>query len=314
MAGGEFAEAHVGADAGADCGSAKVHHAERFMLLLQQCGVGTELAGECAEFLAEGHGHGVLQLGAADFHHGHGALRQRRERSAELAGAVDQGVRGIDQGKACGGGVGVVGGLGFVHGVVRVDDLVFAARVVAEFQCSVRDDLIDVHVGRGACAALQHVDGELVVELACDHVGAGAVDEFGLVGVDASEFAVGACAGEFHGSISVDDFRVVAYSDAGDGEIVDGAKRVDAPVDVGRHCCGADAVMLDSGGLRFDIRLGCGFEAGHGAGCGGCGALCQCHNAVLSLLVALLWVVAQNTAHLKRMFCIVQGVDILRIP
>lgn len=155
---------------------AKVHHAERFMLLLQQCGVGTELAGECAEFLAEGHGHGVLQLGAADFHHGHGALRQRRERSAELAGAVDQGVRGIDQGKACGGGVGVVGGLGFVHGVVRVDDLVFAARVVAEFQCSVRDDLIDVHVGRGACAALQHVDGELVVELACDHVGAGTVD------------------------------------------------------------------------------------------------------------------------------------------
>ena len=260
----KFAEPHVGADAGADRSTAQVHHAERLMLLLQQRRIGSELGGERAEFLAEGHGYGVLQLRAADLHHGHGALRERGERGAELAGAVDQRARGLDERKTCRCGVGVVGGLGFVHRVVRVDDLVLAARVVAEFQRTVRDDLVDVHVGGGAGAALQHVDGELVVEFAGDHVGAGAVDQFGLVGVDAAKLAVGACAGALHGTVGVDDFRVVAHGDAGDGEVADGAERVDAPVGVGRHRRRTDAVVFDARGLRLDARLV------HGCRCGCC--------------------------------------------
>ena len=141
----------------------------------------------------------------------------------ELTGAVDQHAGSADQGESACRRIGVVGGLRLVNGVVGMDDVILAACVVAEFQRTIGDYLVHVHVGGGAGTALQHVDGELVVKLAGGHVFAGSVDECCLICVDIAEFAVGAGTGLLDLRIGADEFRMVADGDAGDGEIIDGA-------------------------------------------------------------------------------------------
>ena len=64
------------------------------------------------------------------------------------------------------GGVGIVRRLRAVHVIVRMAVLVLALRIAEKLERAVRDDLVRAHVGRGAGAALDHVDDELIVELA----------------------------------------------------------------------------------------------------------------------------------------------------
>ena len=66
------------------------------------------------------------------------------------------------------GRVDVVGRLRRVDVVVRVAVLVLALRVAQQLERAVGDHLVGVHVGRGAGAALDHVDDELLVQLAVD--------------------------------------------------------------------------------------------------------------------------------------------------
>ena len=63
------------------------------------------------------------------------------------------------------GGVGVVGRLRRVHVIVRVAVLVLALLVAHQLERAVGDHLVGVHVRRGARAALEHVEPELVVKL-----------------------------------------------------------------------------------------------------------------------------------------------------
>ena len=74
------------------------------------------------------------------------------------------------------GGVGVVGRLRRVHVIVRIAVLILALLVAHQLERPVGDHLVGVHVRRGARAALEHVEPELVVKLAVDDFLAGAFD------------------------------------------------------------------------------------------------------------------------------------------
>ena len=63
---------------------------------------------------------------------------------------------------------GVVRRLRHVRMVVRRDDVVPSLRFADEFERTVRQYLVHVHVDRGARAALDRIDGELVEELSVD--------------------------------------------------------------------------------------------------------------------------------------------------
>ena len=73
-------------------------------------------------------------------------------------------------------GIGVVGGLRAVDVIVRVAVLVLALLVAHQLERAVGDHLVGVHVGRGAGAALEDVEPELVVELSVDELLAGLLD------------------------------------------------------------------------------------------------------------------------------------------
>ena len=64
--------------------------------------------------------------------------------------------------------------------VVRVQVLVLALAMPEQFEAAVRDHLVGVHVRGGARAALDHVDDELVVQLAGDDLVAGLDDRVGF--------------------------------------------------------------------------------------------------------------------------------------
>ena len=64
------------------------------------------------------------------------------------------------------GGVSVVRGLRAVDVIVRVTEFVLPLLVAHQLECTVGDDFVGRHVGRCAGAALDHIDCELIVQLA----------------------------------------------------------------------------------------------------------------------------------------------------
>jgi hypothetical protein len=208
VAAGGLGVAGGGVQAGADGGGAEVD------LVDQQVGFGqaepvlADGDGVGAEFLAQGHGNGVLELGAAHFDHGAEFQGLWRAGFLEFGQRVEQLPGGEDGAELHRGGVDVVGGLGEVHVVVGVQPGVVALGVAKDFQGAVGDDLVGVHVRRRSGAALDDVHHELVAEFAGQDVLAGLFDGVGAFGVQESEFAVGAGRGKLDGCQATDQVHV----------------------------------------------------------------------------------------------------------
>ena len=90
-----------------------------------------QVVGECVEFVAEGHGDRVLELGAAHFEDVDEFVGFADEFVGFAVECVLQFVDSFDESLHAGvdaepeaGGVGVVGGLGHVDVIVGVDDVI----------------------------------------------------------------------------------------------------------------------------------------------------------------------------------------------
>ena len=224
---GEEDVAARGGEAGADRGAAEVGDAQAFGAAAEAPAVAAQGAGEGAERAAEGDGDGVAQFGTAQFDDaGEGpllllaGLHQFRHRLLER-GELTQG------GDADGGGIDVVGGLVEVDVGVRVDGAAEAAGGQRG------DDLVEVHVGRGAGAALEGIDDKLVrVRAGGEFVtggGEGGADARGQI----AELVIGEGAGLLHGGAGADERGMDGA--AGDGEVEAGAFRLGPPQRAGGH-------------------------------------------------------------------------------
>ena len=68
----------------------------------------------------------------------------------------------------------VIGALTHVHVVIGVDRLLGVEPVASrQFDRTVGDHLVDIHVARGARSGLEYINGELLVEFPVDHLLAG---------------------------------------------------------------------------------------------------------------------------------------------
>ena len=91
----------------------------------------------------------------------------------------------------------VVGGLALVYVVVGVDEP--GADVAAhDLGGSVGDDLVGIHISRGAGAALEDVEDEMVIKFAVDDLLGGLDDGVLFVGVQQSEAGVDLGGGELY--------------------------------------------------------------------------------------------------------------------
>ena len=173
--------ARIGVDAGADRGGAEIDLAKQRGGFSQPRDVLLDGGEVGVELLAERHRHRVLKLGAADLEHVAELDRLGLEGKGEFVERRDQRRCGEDDREAQRRRIGVVGRLRHVDVVVGVERRVVALRPPHELERDVGDDLVGVHVGRGAGAALDGVDHELVVKAPVlrDQI-AGAVDGVGL--------------------------------------------------------------------------------------------------------------------------------------
>ena len=244
VAHGGGAVTRVGRDARADRGGAEVDLGEQPDGLGEARVILAEGRREAVELLAEGHRHGVLQLGAPDLEDLVELLGLAAERLAQQLELGEQrvqreGERDLERRR-----VGVVRRLAAVHVVDGVQDVVAALGVAGDLERDVGDDLVGVHVRRGAGAALDDADHELVVELAVDDALAGPVDPHGLVGVQHADFAVRPRRGLLHRGERTDQVGVHRDGALGDREVLERAHGVHAPVGVGRHLDAAERVGL----------------------------------------------------------------------
>ena len=207
-----------------------------------------EVHGEATELLAQRHGHGVLELGAAHL-----------EDLAELLGLVVAGLpqrderrfeplERVPQGDAEARRVGVVGRLGPVDVVVGADDVVRALGMPEPLEREVGHHLVGVHVDRGAGAALVHAGRELVHAAPVDEdLVARPDDRVRHRLVQDAHLEVGQGGGLLHHDHAAHEVGDVADGGGCDGEVLDGSDRVDAVVRVRRDLLGAEQVFFHTG-------------------------------------------------------------------
>ena len=176
------------------------------------------LRGVAGELLAERHRHGVHEVRAAGLHDVLELRGLGGERRLEVLERGQQRVRRlVERGEVDGAREHVVGRLAHVHVVVGMHALAG----------EVRDDLVGVHVRRGARAGLEDVDRELVVVLAGGDVVGRRADPLGEVGVELAEVGVDARGGALDRGQPAHDADRHALT--GDGEVLDRLGRLAAP-------------------------------------------------------------------------------------
>ena len=140
----------------------------------------------------------------------------------------------------------VVGGLALVYVVVGMDDT--GADVAShDLGGSVGDDLVGVHISRGAGAGLEDVEDEMVVKLAVDDFLGGLDDGVFLVGFQQAEAGVDLGGGELYQAEGSDEGT--GEPQVTDGEVEDGPHGRSAVVGVGGDLHRAHGVFFYSGGL-----------------------------------------------------------------
>ena len=141
------------------------------------------------------------------------------------------------------GGVHIVGGLAAVHIVVRVDQRIIALFAAQYLDGAVGDDLVGVHIGAGARAALDGIDDELIVQPARDDLIARLLDGAGHILPDGAGGQVGARAGLFDPGDADDHIPLQAL--AGDGKVFRRADGMDAVVNILGNVHFPDDIVLN---------------------------------------------------------------------
>jgi hypothetical protein len=174
------------------------------------------------------------------------SFRLGKERVLETAERLHVAAQAQDQRESKCRRVDVVGRLAEVDVVVRVDHGVVAFSPAEAFEREVRDDLVGVHVGRGAGAALDEVGDELVAHLARDQLVARTDDRVGDRRVEDAELAVGERRRFLDVAERLDEVRLGRHRDAGDVEVLGAAQRLDAVVGALRQHLLAEEVLFDA--------------------------------------------------------------------
>src|SRR5579862_261453 len=199
-------EVRMAVEAGADRGAAKREFLDGGDGVCRARPGKFNLPRVAAEFLPQANGGGVHEVRAAYLDHVpefcrfavEGAFQfiQRRD---ELA--LDRFAhRDVD-----GAGDDVVARLPVVDVVVRMDGILRADGRAGKLRTPVRDDLVRVHVGAGAGAGLEDIDGEMRVERPVDDFLRGARDEGRPLFVQLAKLEVGLRGGPFQQAERADE-------------------------------------------------------------------------------------------------------------
>ena len=207
-----------------------------------------KLSGIGRKFLTEGEWGSIHQMGTADFHH-----------VVKCLGFGSQGfLQALNGGQGVlhyflvssnvhGGGIGVVGRLGFVYVVIGVDNAFLTQFAAVQHVGAVGNDFVQIHVGLGAGAGLPNHQRKLLVQLMCQNFVAGGSNQITLLSRQYSQVGIGKSGCFFQIGKGFNDFMRHRSSRA-DFEVVTRALGLCAPIPVGRH-------LYFSHGIFFNAKF-----------------------------------------------------------
>src|SRR5690349_11995591 len=213
---------------------------------------------ECVEFLTESHRDGVLQLRAThlDVRPELLALVQESsgERNHRQLEIRDAGMQcQLDRCR-----INVVRRLTEVEMVVRMNELVLPALMSEYLQRPIRHHFIDVHVARGAGASLDHVHAELIVMKSLANLGGRLTDGVNYIAIEQLHLEIGERRCFLYRCECGDESGKFAQLDAADGEVLDGAQRLNSVESVGGYVTFPQQIVLAPGrSLQIDSRSLC---------------------------------------------------------
>lgn len=214
---GFFGEIGVAVEAGANSSAAEGELEDGVEGFVRTVEGALDLFSEAAEFLTESDGGGVHEVGAPDLEDTVEFVSFLGERFVEpFEGRDEEVFHRHSGGDVHRGGEGVVRGLALVDVVVGVD-----ATIGVDLLGAVGDDLVGIHVCRGAGTGLVGIDGEVFVVFALEDFAGGLFDDGSFASIDDAEFTIGAGGRELDEPVCVDHERV--NGTMGDGEVQDGA-------------------------------------------------------------------------------------------
>src|SRR6266480_5359864 len=190
-------------------------------------------------------------------------LAFRQERPRQAAHGVEQRGQLGQRGQTDRGRDHVVRGLGHVDVVVRMHRLVRATLAAKQLVRAVGEDLVTVHVVRGARPRLVGIHHELVAVFAGQHLVSRPHDRVGELGVETSGLLVREGGGLLDPNDGVHERR--ERQELGDGEVLAGPLGLDPVERVGRNGQLAQGITLDAGaahGLRPFGHGAVGLEPG----------------------------------------------------
>jgi hypothetical protein len=248
----------VGVDAGADRGRAHVDFANQKHRFLQALLVFSQHHRIGRKLLAQRHRNRVLQLRAAHL-----------DDVPELIGLVfeclTQHRHGFDQLHNAGISrelerrrVDVVGALAHVDVLVGMQEFIIALGPAEQLQCAVRNHLVGIHIGRGAGAALNHVDHEFIVQPAGPHFLRGGDDGVGKRLIKQPQLAVALRRGQLDRGQRRDQIRIDRDRGAANRKILHRTQGVDAIIGIRRNIPVAQQIVFASRAHRRPFRRGAG--------------------------------------------------------
>ena len=203
----------------------------------------SQLVHVARELLAEGERSGILGVSATDLHDvvelstlGVESICEGSQLGEQALIDLENGCDVHDRWES------VIAGLRAVHMVVRVHHL-GAKLATQNLDCAIRDNFVAVHVGLSAGAGLPNHEGEVVVELAGNHLVGGLNDCIGDALLKA-KVQVGLCCTLFEETKSSNNGKGHALALATNLEVLERALCLSAPITVSRDLKWSESVRL----------------------------------------------------------------------
>ena len=233
-----------GVDARTDGRGPHVDFHQKLAAFLQAVHVLAHGHGPGRKLLAQSHGHGVLELGAAHLEDIGELLTLGGQSPDQLVHGLNHFADLPNSRDAQRGRIDVVGRLGQIDVIVGMAEPVLALGVPHKFEGAVGDDLVGVHVDRCAGPALNDIDHELIVQVAIAHLAAGGHDGLRDVRVEQAQFEVGQGRSLLDARQSLDVQGIVGNRNARDLKILHGPYGLHPVIGRCRHLALTQRILL----------------------------------------------------------------------
>ncbi len=199
-----------------------------------------------AELLTKGHRNRILKLCTPHLQHLVEFARFTLKRCLKNFHAIGQFINGFNQTDINCGRIGIIGRLAEIDMIVGMQMRVIALFMPKQFQRTIGDNLVCIHVGGCARTALNDIDHELIVQCAITDFAAGTHNRIQMLAAQQAELMIGQRCGFFDEGQAAHEVGIASDADACNLKIIHCSRRMDAPVSICGYLLCTKQIMFNA--------------------------------------------------------------------